>query len=73
MYIRRARAIAFPVGACAASCTYTAMRLKSLQQESTSVKRPKNHGTEAMDNSRSHSDSTCKLEEDRYQRSATVW
>ena len=31
-----------------------------------------NHSTEAMDNSRLHSDSTSKPEEDQYQRSTTV-
>ena len=31
-----------------------------------------NHGTVAIDNSRLHSNSTSKPEEDRYQRSATV-
>ena len=31
-----------------------------------------NHGTEAMDNLRSHSNSTSKPEEERHQRSTTV-
>ena len=32
----------------------------------------KNHGTEAMDNSRLHSESTSKPDKGKYQRSTTV-
>ena len=45
---------------------------KSLYPSTSVSEGSESHGTEAMDNSRLHSDSTSKPEEDRYQRSTTV-